>query len=337
MGTADRSERIGSEALRSIFEHSLDGIMFTAPNGEILAANPAACAILRLTEDEICARGRAGLADTTDERWLAGIRSRKETGRFNGELRMVRGDGSVFTTEVSSAVFADPQGNDRATVIFRDVTDRAALAEERERLAAEREVVDELERVARDLHDTVIQRLFALGMSLQAVYHDARVERVADRIATTVEGLDDVIRDIRSTIFTLQRRGVEPMGLRSEIQLLADDAAERLGFQPSVGFEGPVDAIVDADAAHHVRSVVREALSNIVKHAGASHVQIVVAADDELVVTVADNGKGLGPRLAGSGHGLRNMEARARNAGGRFRASPNSPSGTVIEWAVPLR
>lgn len=326
--------RIGPAALESIFAYSLDGIFFTVPDGQILAANPAACEILGLSEEEICARGRAGLADPADERWAAGVRQRRESGEFRGELRMLRGDGTSFPAEMSSSVFRDPSGEERACVIFRDASERVFLAEERERLAAEREVLAQLERVARDLHDTVIQRLFALGMSLQAVYHSDLPEPVGDRIASTVEGLDEVIRDIRATIFSLQSRGGATPSLRADIEALVDDAAERLGFRPSVGFEGAVDTLIDADAAHHVRAVLREALSNIVRHAHAQHVQLVVSANDEIVLTVADDGVGVGDGRPG-GQGLRNMAERAQTVGGSFRVTPNQPHGTVLEWKMP--
>ena len=120
-----RHDSVNLEGLHSIFEHSVDGILFSAPDGRILAANPAAASILRMNASEICERGRSGLADPTDGRWAAGVHLRKETGSFFGDLRMIRGDGSILTAEVSSSVFVDEAGEARhasSSAMLRNVS-----------------------------------------------------------------------------------------------------------------------------------------------------------------------------------------------------------------------
>jgi len=107
-----------------MFERSADAMLFTAPDGRVLAANAAACELLQLPEQEICRRGRAGLADPADPRWIAAVSVRQATGRFFGELSMVRGDGQTFPAEVSSALFVGPDGSERTVVVMRDVTER---------------------------------------------------------------------------------------------------------------------------------------------------------------------------------------------------------------------
>ena len=126
----DSAESLDQERYRAFFEESMDGVLFTRPDGTVLKANPAACEILLLTEAEICARGRAGLADPTDEAWAAGIAERRRNGRFRGDLRMLRGDGSTITVEATSRVFGGADGTTHTCVVFRDITERLRLTEE---------------------------------------------------------------------------------------------------------------------------------------------------------------------------------------------------------------
>jgi len=211
-----------------------------------------------------------------------------------------------------------------------------ALTLGEERLALEQlQVTAEHERIGRDLHDTVIQRLFALGMSLQSIERLA-AGPVAERIEAAVDGLDEVIRDIRETIFRLERPTVAGSGLRSAVDNVVAAAAEQLGFQPRVGFQGPVDSATGPHLEPHVLAVLTEALSNVVRHAGASAVEVVIVAEDGmLLVSVADNGIGL-PAGRTAGNGLRNMADRARTLSGSVSITARRPSGTLVEWQVPI-
>jgi len=192
----------------------------------------------------------------------------------------------------------------------------------------------ERERIGRDLHDTVIQQLFALGMALQSI------ERltggpVASRIDRVVDGLDEVIREIRETIFLLERPALADSGLRSAVTAVVAAAAENLGFTPRVGFQGPVDSVTSEQLEPHVIAVLTEALSNVARHAEASSVEIVIAAEDNmLLVSVADNGVGP-PKGRTAGNGLRNISERARALSGSVSITARSPSGTLVEWSVP--
>jgi diguanylate cyclase (GGDEF)-like protein/PAS domain S-box-containing protein len=121
------AEKLGPEAYRAIYEYSADGVMFTAPDGRIFAANPAACAILAMTEEEICARGRHGLADPDDVRWAPMVAERERTGHTRGCVRMRRGDGALIEVELSSQVFGEVDGELRTCTIIRDVTERVAM------------------------------------------------------------------------------------------------------------------------------------------------------------------------------------------------------------------
>ena len=210
------------------------------------------------------------------------------------------------------------------------------------RLGEEREefnrliLIEEDERIARDLHDTVIQQLFAVGMSLQAVRPDA-TGKLGERIDIAVDRLDDVIRDIRNTIFRLPGRTRQIQGLREEMFSLADRYAIDLGFTPHIEFHGAVEIAIPDDVAVHLLFVLSEALSNIARHAHASAAEVRVSIDNGwLSSLVVDDGTGL---AAGApvGNGLRNMMARATALGGTFKVEAGAPSGTVVEWSVPVR
>jgi PAS domain S-box-containing protein len=194
----------------------------------------------------------------------------------------------------------------------------------------------ERERIGRDLHDTVIQRLFALGMGLQSIER-LTTGPVAERIDRVVDGLDEVIRDIRETIFDLERPAMAERGLRSAVNAVVTAAAEQLGFAPRVGFQGPVDSVTSEQLEPHVVAVVTEVLSNVVRHAKASSVEVVIATEDGmLLVSIADDGVGLpGGRTAGNG--LRNIAERARTLSGSVSITARVPSGTLVEWCVPIK
>jgi signal transduction histidine kinase len=193
-------------------------------------------------------------------------------------------------------------------------------------------VLEDRERIARELHDKVIQRLFAAGMTLQTTTPIARSE-VASRITQAVEEIDETIRDIRRTIFALEARSRR--GVRVDIFAHVDAAREMLGFTPELRLEGPIDSAVPETTADHLLATLYEALSNVAQHAGASKVDVVVEARDELRLLVADDGAGLPERIE-PGQGLRNMERRALELGGRTEVRPGEGEGTVVEWRVPL-
>jgi PAS domain S-box-containing protein len=196
-------------------------------------------------------------------------------------------------------------------------------------------LVAEDERIARDLHDTVIQELFALGMSLQAL-GSAATGVVGDRISTAVVTLDDVIRQIRNTIFRLPNRNQAASSLREEMLRVADRYHLELGVLPRIAFLGPVDFAVPAIVSDHLLSVFGEALSNVARHANASKIDAIVSIEGEwLSFSLVDDGVGVsdGPS---AGNGIRNMSTRAENLGGTFSVRRRDPQGSVLEWRVPL-
>ncbi|MEV0152490.1 GAF domain-containing sensor histidine kinase [Micromonospora sp. NPDC050686] len=213
---------------------------------------------------------------------------------------------------------------------------QAALAMERARGQEEREllvVLEDRERIARDLHDVVIQRLFATGLQLQSGAMNARPE-VAKRINAAVDDLDATIRDIRRTIFELRT----PMSaaLRTEIREAIEVATESLGYRPELELVGPIDSAVPDTLRPELTAVLREALSNAVRHARAERVAVAVRVEAGWVtVTVTDDGVGCDPAAARSG--LVNLRERAERLGGDFQLGRVIPHGTELRWSVPLR
>ncbi|MEO3850979.1 GAF domain-containing protein [Streptomyces sp. B8F3] len=212
---------------------------------------------------------------------------------------------------------------------------------DRERLA----VYEDRDRIARDLHDLVIQRLFATGMQLQGAKRLERAPEVRQRIDAAVDALELTIEEIRGTIYALQQEPAQaPTGLRALVLREVATAAAALGFQPSTSFVGAVDERVDERIARHLLAALREGLSNASRHAGAGQVGVVVDATAELPdgrdavrLTVADDGRGLSPY--GRRSGLRNIERRAEELGGQATYGPglgNCGGGTSLIWEVPL-
>lgn len=215
----------------------------------------------------------------------------------------------------------------------------AGVAIENARLHAlvrEYAVVEDRERIGRDLHDKVIQRIFATGMALQAASRLVHDPEVARRISVAVDDLDETIRVIRSTIFALGQRPAGRGSVRAEVLALAAEATPALGFEPQVIFDGPIDAAVGDGIVDHLLSTLREGLTNIAKHAAARRVGVRVTAASDLVLELSDDGKGFDPEVPFKGFGVRNMGERARALGGSCQISPGPRGGTVLEWRVPL-
>ncbi|WP_239096131.1 GAF domain-containing sensor histidine kinase [Micromonospora lutea] len=214
---------------------------------------------------------------------------------------------------------------------------QAALAMERARGQEEREqlvVLEDRERIARDLHDVVIQRLFATGLQLQSTVPLAARSDVAKRINAAVDDLDATIKDIRRTIFELRT----PMSaaLRTEIREAVEAAAELLGFRPRLELTGPIDSAVPDEIHPELAAVLREALSNAVRHAEATAVSVAVCVNaTQVTVTVTDNGVGCDPAAARGG--LVNLRERAERHGGTFEVRRAEPHGTELLWSIPLR
>jgi signal transduction histidine kinase len=215
---------------------------------------------------------------------------------------------------------------------------QAALALERVQAQQERQqlaVLEDRERIARDLHDVVIQRLFATGMHLQGAVHQAGRPEVAKRINAAVDDLDATIRDIRRSIFEL-RTPAGPSSLRAELHDTVEGAAEALGFRPVLDTSGPIDSAVPDDIKPEILAVLREALSNVTRHAEATSARISLrATSEEVVLSVEDDGIGFDESRARGG--VVNMGERANDLSGTFEISRTTAgTGTLLTWRVPI-
>ncbi|MEW1775469.1 GAF domain-containing protein [Streptomyces sp. NPDC086777] len=216
---------------------------------------------------------------------------------------------------------------------------QAAVAMEladRRRDAEEIAVLQDRDRIARDLHDLAIQRLFATGMTLQSAGRFIEHEEAAERVMRAVEDLDETIKIIRSTIFGLRARdGGAGTGLRARVVRAIGEAAQVLGFPPSVRMEGLVDTEVPREIADHVIAVLSEALTNIARHARAQRADVALEANGRDVrLTVTDDGVGI--PAEGRRSGLRNMAERAEQLGGSLEVNRPEGGGTSLVWQVPV-
>jgi signal transduction histidine kinase len=215
--------------------------------------------------------------------------------------------------------------------------DQAALAmqvaqgrDDRSRLA----VFEDRDRIGRDLHDLVIQRLFAIGLTLENAGRLEGRPEVSGRISTAVDDLDATIKDIRRTIFELSTPPESP-DLRAQLGAAFAVVAPALGFTPHLTTEGPVDTVIGDEVRAHLLAVLREALTNVARHAGASAVEVQVAAGADVVLMVTDDGVGYHPGERRSG--VRNMAERAESLGGSCTVSARDGAGTQVVWRVPAR
>jgi signal transduction histidine kinase len=218
------------------------------------------------------------------------------------------------------------------------VAAQTALAFELDRARRDREemmLVGDRERIGRDLHDHVIQRLFAAGIGLQGSLGLIDRPEARDKVSQTVDLLDETIREIRNTIFSLSKPDAGANFLRAQVIEVVHQARVALGFEPSISFDGPVDAGILDHVLPHVLAVVREALSNVARHSGATAARVqVVLTGDLLLVEVTDNGVGIQAHTRASG--LMNLDERARLLGGSFLIIPADEGGTRLEWTVSI-
>jgi signal transduction histidine kinase len=213
---------------------------------------------------------------------------------------------------------------------------QAAIALELSEARADQQrlgVLEDRDRIARDLHDHVIQRLFAAGLSLQSIAAAVDNEAIDQRLTRTVEELDETIAQIRTTIFALQEGSSR--SLRGTALAVVDQLASLLPVRPEVQLVGPLDTISDDAITADVEAVLRESLTNVAKHARAAHIRVRVNADQQrLEVTVIDNGIGLGGNARRSG--LANLNRRAARHGGYLDVSNAPEGGLRLQWSIPI-
>lgn len=242
--------------------------------------------------------------------------------------------GVLATAQPTGSDPLDPALHAMMTVLANQAALAFRLSETQHRMR-ELDVVADRERIARDLHDHVIQRLFALGLGLQSTLQRARSAEVKTRLGTTVEDLQTIVQEIRYSIFDLHNTTIPGSGdYRRHLHDIVTELTAETDLRTTIRLTGPV-TVLTPPLSDDVEAVLREAVSNVVRHAHAGTVSIDLRVDDEVTLEVADDGRG-----PSSEHerrsGLANLAARARRAGGRYELTPGTTGGTVLSWSAPL-
>ena len=340
MATETSQTELDDRVLRAVVHLSPDGLLIVDESGTIRYVNVALCDITGHEPDDLVGASVDELVPLTQRGSHSEHRSQfqkaprtRPMGR-GLSLTALRKDGSEVAVEISLSPVHTPEG----TLIIasvRDITDRL---EQSDRLRAAAELLalsTERERIARDLHDTVLQRLFGLGLELQALGMRAE-PAVTERIEGAVDEIDRIIREIRTTVFTLgsaQRAG----SLGAELGNVIAQATRVLGFTPRLRIDGPVESLVTPEVRIEMVASLREALGNVARHAHASETVVELTVDDMLELSVRDNGSGFPEGFeASAGNGLRNLAARAELLGGECAIGNALGGGALMRWRVPL-
>jgi len=199
-------------------------------------------------------------------------------------------------------------------------------------------IYEERDRLARDLHDTVIQRLFAIGLTLQSLVGNPSASAVGDRLTATISDIDDTIRQVRTSIFELGSDGLG-RGARDNVLSLLRELRPVIGFDVHASFEGPVDSAVPDVVLEHLLAVIREAVTNIERHAQATKATVVISvSDNHCRLRVVDDGCGIADSESDTGGlGLGNLRRRAEKLQGQFVIESPDAGGTVLSWQVPIK
>jgi signal transduction histidine kinase len=260
-----------------------------------------------------------------------------DVGKRSAIAMPLRADGTAVGAIAVARSEQQPPFGDDYLALVSDFAQHAAiamaLATGREH-ARERAVLADRERIAHDLHDHVIQKLFAAGLDLQSTIARAHSPEIADRLTNTLDDLQSTIDDIRSTIFKLQNPVMESEDFRHRIQNRIAELTEDRDIATTVDLSGTLSAVF-GELADHAEAVISEAVSNAVRHSGAGHLIVRIRADDRLTVEVIDDGCGI-PQDNDRRSGLANMQRRAAQVGGDCSITAGHDGGTRVYWAAPL-
>lgn len=343
---AEAALRQSEARYRSLVASSLDAVLLTEPDGGILAANEAACRMFGRTEAELIGLGRAGVADASDPRLAPALEARARTGRFYGELTFVRADGSKFPVEVSSVIFHSATGEPCTSMVIRDITERKRLESERAAMLTRLAAVEEQERrhLSRELHDQTAQRIVALAVELKTLERNLAAGRPqGERVGALRKAVDDLQRQIREIAWDLRAGELVEGELETALREFAEEWSERTRVSVDCECRGVSGERLPPQVATPLYRIVKEALTNVEKHAQARHVSVLLERDASLMrLTVEDDGRGFdvdaiqtSPGTA-QHLGLLGMKERAALAGGTFLIESSPGSGTTILVRMPM-
>jgi len=320
-------------------EHAPDGVLIVDGDGTIVYANRAM--VTMSGYPRLVGRSVDQLVPEAARSRHAGLRAGYEqapTRRPMGSglsLTLARADGEQTPVEIALSPL---QLDDTFVItVVRDVSERleaeARLNAAHEQLA----LVEERERIGRDLHDVVLQHLYGMGLTIQAVAASTDPE-VASRLDQVVEDVDRVISEVRTIVFTLGTRGASA-ALGPQLADVVAQASRVLGFTPTLRLEGPVDSVLTHEVRTEMIASMREALGNVARHAKASTASVVVSVEGrEVVMTVTDDGVGPpDPEQIRAGNGLVNLAQRAAAFGGACSLERRAgAAGAVLRWSAPF-
>lgn len=333
-GTAEHQR--AETMFHALLESAPDAMVIVGPDGRIMLANAQTDQMFGYQREDLLGRQIEMLIPPqlrgAHERHRAGFFDKPAARRMGAGLQLwgQRRDGTAFPVDVSLSPLQTEQGV-MVSAAIRDITQQLALQAELTETRAQAEVLAERDRIAGDLQDHAIQRVFAVGLALQGTILRARSVDVQQRLNTAVDDLHAVVQDFRTAIFDLRRRPTDVTGLRQRLDevigRLSDDLAT------TVRYKGPL-SVVEGELAEAAEAVVTEAITNAVRHAAATRLTIAIEVADELCIDVVDNGKGLPDDITEAG--LMTLRQRAESAGGTLEVGRAAGGGTRLRWVAPL-
>ncbi len=334
---AEALNPIDPSVVRAAIDGAPDAVVVTDESGRIRFVNRAGESLFGYPADELVGQdievlipiGARGVHRQEHQQYVA-----QPTSRPMGlgiDLRARHRDGHEIPVEIGLS----PVAGDRQYVvsIVRDITERRRVREELAGAQSRLAIAEDRERIARDLHDTVIQRLFATGLVLQSSIGRADL---AERVEDAIGSIDAAIRELRTSIFSL-RRPPDAVGLADSLRLSAEEARRIIEGHLRVEVATDLDRLDLPELREELVAVVRESLSNVARHAHASEAALRVwLADGDVVVLVEDDGQGFDPADPHAGQGLNSLATRAANLGGSCQIESSPGSGTRVVWRVPI-
>ncbi len=322
-----------------LWEASSDGLVLVDSDGRVVATNSAFDRLFGYEDGALLTQPIDLVVPLNSRGMHAKLRENYEKApthrpmAASRHLEGLRADGSAFPVNVSLGRLETASGMHSFAAVH-DLTDRIRFEAEAAKVKRNQAMAEERERIAHDLHDTVIQRLFALGIGLQGLPSQIEEPVASARVSAAVDTIDDVIDDLRSAIYGLRHQVSGHAPLRDQILGIMNEMRPSLGFSPDLHIVGELDSLSDAAVIGHLLAVLREALSNTARHADATKATVSLEIDgDEVALEVVDNGIGLKENVVRSG--LSNLADRAIALDGSFEVRRHTPAGTILRWAVP--
>lgn len=320
----------------ALLKSAPDAMVIVGPDGRIVLANAQADQMFGYPREELIGREVEILIPPrhrgSHERYRTGFFAAPAARRMGAGLELwgMRCDGTVFPVDVSLSPLQTEQGV-MVSAAIRDITEQLAVQAELTETRAQAEVLAERDRIAGDLQDHAIQRVFAVGLALQGTIPRARSADVQQRLNAAVDDLHAVVQDFRTAIFDLRHTKTDVPGLRQRFDEVIGRLAE--GLAATVQYKGPL-SVVEGELADQAEAVVAEAIGNAVRHTAATKLTIAVEVADEVSIEVIDNGKGLPDDVSEAG--LKTLRRRAERVGGTLTVGAAAGGGTRLRWVAPL-